>query len=309
MLNSHTHVCLAGNCQVNALEAWMKLNLPTAKINTLPPYHLISCNSEIEEWLHQCSQADYVFAVPIKEGYRNFNMLGSSVFQSMFGQKLSFYPNLYSDAFFPFFGYAKTISGETITYSSCPGNPYGDYHDFLAMALFASKLSWGKIQRLRLKLACMQATYISDNAIRSLNELQQRMEAMNSCLAGQEIPIVNVCGYSFNHPNALLLNQLYFSIWIKILKGHASHFKPLANEPFASETQLPIPSFVFKALRRIDDSLETTLHRPASDFSYYEEMLKKSMTYYSKQQWIVDANLAHPKFKAARRFLRLGLAC
>jgi len=308
MSTSHTHICLAGNCQVETLESWMKLNMPSAKITTLAPYHLLNSNTEIEDWLQQCKSADYIMAIPIQEGYRNFEKLGSNVFRSMFGKRLYFYPNLYGEAFFPFFGYAKTASGDLITNSRYPGNPHGDYHDFLAMALSSSRLSWGKVQRLRLKLACRQTSYICSNANQSLNKLQQRMKDMNSCLAGQSIPLANFCGYSFNHPNSLLLNQLYCSIWINIFKGHPSRFKPLSNEPFECGNQLPIPSFVVNALRRLDSSLESKLHRPVSEFNHYEEMLKKCMGYYAKQQWIAEANQHHPKFKAARKFLRFGLA-
>jgi hypothetical protein len=308
MPSNKLHICLAGNCQVEALEAWIKLNLPTATLTTLAPYHLLTSHTEIEDWLQQCKSADHILAIPLQEGYREFEQLGSNSFRSMFGNKLYFYPNLYSDAFFPFFGYAKTTSGELITDSIYPGNPHGDYHDFLAMALFASKLPWGRAQRLRLKIASLQTKYICFNANLSLSELQKRMRNMNSCLAGQTIPVASFYGYSFNHPNALLLNQLYQSIWINILKGHPSDFKPLTYEPFSCGTQLPIPSFVVNALRKLDDSLDLPLHRPASEFSQYEEMLKKCMGYYAKQSWIIEANQGHPKFKAARNFLRLGLA-
>jgi len=308
MSTSPKHVCLAGNCQVEALEAWIKLNLPTTKVTTLAPYHSLTSNTEIEDWLQQCQTAEHIIAMPIQEGYRNFEKLGSNLFQSMFGNKLHFYPNLYSDAFFPFFGYGKTTDGKTITNSRYPGNPYGDYHDFISMALFASQLPWGKVQRLRLKLATLQTSYICSNAKRSHNELQKRMKDMNSCLVGQYIPLVNYCGFSFNHPNSMLLNQLYCSIWANIFKLQPSHFTPLAYEPFACGTQLPIPSFVVDALKKNEFSLDTVLPRSVSEFGEYEEMLKKCMIYYSKLQWIAEANQDHPKFKAARKFLRLGLA-
>jgi hypothetical protein len=69
------------------------------------------------------------------------------------------------------------------------------------MSLFASSLSWVKIQRLQLVIACLRTNYISANANRSLNELQLRMNAKNSCLVGQDLAMENFCGYSFNHPS------------------------------------------------------------------------------------------------------------
>jgi len=60
MSTSHKHICLAGNCQVEALEAWIKLNLPAAKLTKLAPYHLLTNNAEIEIWLQQCQSADYI---------------------------------------------------------------------------------------------------------------------------------------------------------------------------------------------------------------------------------------------------------
>ncbi|MFO0057717.1 MAG: WcbI family polysaccharide biosynthesis putative acetyltransferase [Cyanobacteriota bacterium] len=299
-------ICLAGNCQVETISAWLQLNLPSASIQTLPPYHLLTSDKEVEDWLHCCDSADLVLAMPVKTGYRNLAAMGSDHFKQRIGQRLHFFPNLHSDAFFPFFGYAKNQDGATLTHAQYPANPHGDYHDFLAMAIADSKIKWGRIQRFRLRLAAnVQTSLIAENARSSISELRRRIVEMKSPLQYEQISLDCFCGYTFNHPSVKLLNLLYSSLWATILKGPPEEFRPLQYEPFASGTVLPTIDFVFKALHRIDPSLErATLSRPVESFASYEETLKKAMNVYAGDDSVVRMNRQHPKFKAAKTFLR-----
>ncbi|MEB3301468.1 MAG: WcbI family polysaccharide biosynthesis putative acetyltransferase, partial [Cyanobacteriota bacterium] len=106
-MKSNLHVAIAGNCQVEVLASWLKQSLPDAHVETLAPYHLLQSNQQVEDWLTSCDSADVVLAMPVKTGFRNFDSLGIEIFKMRMGGRLHCFPNLHSDAFFPFFGYAK----------------------------------------------------------------------------------------------------------------------------------------------------------------------------------------------------------
>lgn len=298
-------ICLAGNCQVQVLDSWLRLNLPTAHIVTLTPYHLLVSNAEVEDWLKSCDGADHVLAMPVRNGYGDLTLLGTDIFKERIGQKLQFFPNLHCDAFFPFFGYAKNWTGETITHQQYPANPHGDYHDFLAMAIADSRIKWGRVQRLRLQVAAKtQGLLIVKNAKQSIAELSRRAAEMQSTLANEHFSLSSLCGYTFNHPSARLLNILYASIWSNVLHGERHLFKPIEHEPFARSTALPVVGFIVRALQKVDPSLDSTsLARSIYGFEGYEELLKKTIKSYQAEGEIVDMNRSHPKFKLAKRFI------
>jgi len=302
MIRSNLHIGLAGNCQVIALQAWLKSNLPEARLSLLPPYHMLSSAATVEDWLARCADADVVLAMPIRDGYKNISILGSTRFKEHFTTRLHFYPNLYSDSFFPFFGYAKSANGSSITVAEAPGSPHGDYHDFLAMAIHHSTIPWGRVMRFRLELATRNQRSILTNANRSLNTMKCRLSEMRSSLDGSELQMMDFLGYTFNHPASPLLNKLYMSIWTKILAAEPQDFRPLQGEPFGSYA-LPVPAFIYKA---IAGNPTAKTHARVADRDTYEEELKRAMRYYQKLEgaWIAAANRSHPKFQAAKRFLR-----
>lgn len=279
-----------------------------ACLEQLPPYHLLNSENQLEDWLHCCDSADLILAMPVRAGYRNFRNIGTDLFRERMGQRLHLVPNLYSDAFFPFFGYAKNQDGLTLTHAEYPANPHGDYHDFLAMAIADSPIPWGRVQRTRLLLAAnYQGGLIAGLARKSLDELRRRVVEMNSSLKGETLLMEYLCGYAFNHPPARLLNVLYASIWSKILKLNSLDFQPIEGEPFADGTILPVPDFVLRSLFRVDPALEiASFPRPIDPFCSYDEMLRKAMRFYGGAEEIVRMNRHHPKFKAAKCFLRFA---
>jgi hypothetical protein len=177
------------------------------------------------------------------------------------------------------------------------------------MAFARSRIPWGRIQRLRLQLAAStQGSEIINMATASTQNLGQRITEMRSTLDGERIPLSFLCGYTFNHPRARLLNLLYSSIWSKIFKGHPRDFRPIEGEPFVTSTVLPVMDFVVNSLNSIDPLLSSTdVQQGSLAFSSYEEVLKKSMRFYRDHSTIVKLNKYHPKLMAAKRFLNYGL--
>jgi hypothetical protein len=119
-LRTDLKICLAGNCQVQVLESWLRLNLPTAHIVTLTPYHLLVSNAEVEEWLKSCDGADHVLAMPVRNGYGDLTLLGTDIFKERIGQKLQFFPNLHCDAFFPFLAMRRIGMGKRLPINNIP---------------------------------------------------------------------------------------------------------------------------------------------------------------------------------------------
>jgi hypothetical protein len=225
--------------------------IPDCKIILLNPYHLITSNAQVDHWIESCRIADFVLAMPVKNRYRDMKSIGTEVFRRRIGCPIHFIPNLYCDAFFPFFGYARCRDQTVLTTTDYGDSPHGDYHDFLAMAIAASRIPWGRIQRARLAIACKQKATIVKNSEASLRELKHRLDQMNSVMRLDGIPLNCFMGHTFNHPSAAMLNELYSSIWAKILNYSPSSFTPVDGEPFANDGQLPVMDFIVEALQKV----------------------------------------------------------
>ncbi|WP_216902693.1 WcbI family polysaccharide biosynthesis putative acetyltransferase [Synechococcus sp. CCY 9618] len=300
---------LAGNCQVAALQQWLAKALPNVELVTLSAYHLIRDEGEISSWLSHADTSDLALMIPVKSGYRGFSNLGLEEFQRVLGARLICYPNLHSEIFFPFFGYAKTREGRTITNSEFGGDQYGDYHDFLAMALFSSSLKPWKLNRIRLRLAALNTALIGKLASNALRESDSRMKAISPYFDIMKTTIDAHFGFSFNHPNSTLLNELYKSIWCKVFRFSETSFMPLDFEPFGDSVPLPVPDFIAHRVRSIRGILATQPSSIARDFMSlpnYEERLFRSLRYYQNNEWVVSSNTRHPKFLRAKQFIRLG---
>lgn len=126
-------IAVAGNCQVSPLARWLQDSLPTSEVCSLTPYHLLNSSSEIDNWVQYACSADKVFMIPLRKDYFNFSGMSLDHMKALLGEKLFTYNNLHCEAFFPFWGYAKDSSGNTL--AGLQG-PYGDYQDFFAMALW-----------------------------------------------------------------------------------------------------------------------------------------------------------------------------
>jgi hypothetical protein len=83
-----TRIALAGNCQVKALESWLREALPSAEVLALAPYHLLRSEQETLEWIRYAKTADKVFMIPVKRGYFDFPGLSLEEMSVQVGSKL-----------------------------------------------------------------------------------------------------------------------------------------------------------------------------------------------------------------------------
>ena len=44
-------ICIAGNCQIQAISEWLEESFPFSQIKCLEPYHLIEHQSTIDNWM------------------------------------------------------------------------------------------------------------------------------------------------------------------------------------------------------------------------------------------------------------------
>ena len=73
---------------------------------------------------------------------------------------------------------------------------------------------------------------IALHAVESLAELERRELVASTRLSVADLPIISFAGFSFNHPNSLLLNSVFHSIWTGCL-GLPSR-EPLGNRGLRS---------------------------------------------------------------------------
>ena len=120
------------------MATWLAFNFPFCSIKTLKPYQLIETQSEIDAWIEEAKQADFVLMIPVSDSYRGFKF-GSNHVRTLLSEKTRFisYPSYHLEVFYPFFGYAKDEFGKTLRGEETTqlGHQYEDYHDFLAMTL------------------------------------------------------------------------------------------------------------------------------------------------------------------------------
>ena len=170
--------------------------MPDAHVETLAPYHLLQSNQQVEDWLNSCDSADVVLACRSKLVFATWILWALRSLSSVWGRTVAHFP----------------------------GNPHGDYHDFLAMAFARSRIPWGRIQRLRLQLAVsIQGSAIINMATASTHNLSHRITERRSILDCERIPLSFLCGYT---------------------KGHPRDFRPIEGEPFVTSTVLPVMVFV-----------------------------------------------------------------
>jgi len=181
--------------------------------------------------------------------------------------------------------------------------PFGDYCDFLAMAILNRSNMNQLIDRITTSNDEIISYSIIDNSISSINQLQKRLADTSASIDLSSMCWEYFAGYSFNHPCSALINVLYKSIWVNCLNQDPGGFKPLLIESFAKSFHLPIPRFVFDSISSHHPLTESNMTRQCQSHELYRVDLLKSIAYLTDNTWIVDANTSHPKYKLANQFL------
>jgi tetratricopeptide (TPR) repeat protein len=307
--------CIAGNCQSYPMAQWISESFPFSKVVTLPQYHHIQSQSQIDEWIDNAISSDFVFMIPVSESYRGFRF-GSGYISSLIEkERLILYPSLHLEVFFPFFSTALKHDGSQLAAADLgSGHQYGDYHDYLAMALSTKGQN---IQTRFFEKAKMigidtsfRSTVIMRIAIQSLNEFRRRYPDFIGLF---EDNITLGIFHAYNHPRGSTLNEVYKCIWENHLGLEKDLYYEYKSDPL-DRSKLPIPAFVSKLI------LSNSINVPwksdlVNGHSYvhesperYEHQLRASIGLYQDNPQIVAWNKSHTKLIAANHFLiELGI--
>ena len=309
--------CIAGNCQSQPLETWLNSSFPFCSINTLIPYHTIKDQSQIDTWIKEAIQADFVIMIPVGDSYEGFKF-GSNYVRSLLSEKSKFisYPSYHLEVFFPFFGYAKDSTGATLSAAKTSkfGHQYGDYHDFLAMALStkdkdAQTNFYNRIQETD-KSESFNSSTIIKLGMESFHEFEKRYPDYIQLIKSD---IRNGIAHTFNHPTGTVLNEIYKKIWTKDLGLNISDFLDFTQDPL-SGMKLPIPPFVSRTIlgkaintpwEVLSDTNSMCIHE---DINEYINKVKGCISYYKRNPDILEWNAKHKKLVSSDNFLHeLGI--
>lgn len=307
--------CIAGNCQSAPLEIWLKYSFPFCSIKKLQPYHLIETQSQIDTWVQDAKQADFVMMIPVADSYGGFKF-GSNYIESQLSNENQFilYPSYHLEVFYPFFGYAKNSVGATLrgVETNQLGHPYGDYHDFLAMVLSTKSHKakirfYEKIQEID-KDELFTSPTIVNLAIQSFNEFKRRYPEYIDIIKSE---IKSGITHTFNHPTGALLNKIYKKIWIKDFKLNENDFLDFTQDPL-STMKLPIPAFISRSIlnKTINTPWQTSteikyVHEESNE---YIKQLLKCISFYQANPEVLEWNIDNKKLESSNNFLNeLGI--
>ena len=313
--HSYPSFCIAGNCQSAPLEIWLKSNFPFCSIKKLEPYHLIETQSQIDKWIEDAKQADFVMMIPVADSYGGFQF-GSNYIRSQLSENTEFilYPSYHLEVFYPFFGYAKTGTGATLRgeETSHLGHPYGDYHDFLSMALSTksddAQRKFFKAIREIDRIKYFTSPTIINLAIQSFNEFERRYPDYIDLI---KFDIKRGITHTFNHPTGSLLNKIYKKIWLQDFRLSANDFLDFTQDPL-SRMRLPIPAFVSRTILGETQNIPWQAS-PGSNYVYensdkYISKILQCISFYQANPEVLEWNIESKKLASSNNFLNeLGI--
>lgn len=305
--------CIAGNCQVFPLKQWIRYSFPFSKIYVLTPYHLIQRQAEIDLWVDRAQSADFVMMIPVAESFRGFNF-GSESVRHLLHDNVRFisYPSFHLEIFYPFFGTLKSPHGNTLRGSeiSALGHNYGDYHDFLAIAL-SRRNTHCHVKFIDKIVEIHQANSFSSSviekiAITSFREFKSRYPDFIDIIRAD---IGNAIAHTYNHPAGRVLNRIYEIIWKNHIDPSGACFRSFVGDPFRV-VRLPIPSFVSKAILCStsqdipwDGNHEYAKNLVPEPIHEYVHNTVSSIAFYQSNPDILLDNASHRKLHSANEFL------
>ena len=94
-----TKICILGNCQAQHLESMLGIACPTIEVLKLDPVFMMN-EAHHEPLFDTLEKADMIFAQRISDEFK-FDWLSSSTIRATFGKKVTVWPNVYFDGYFP----------------------------------------------------------------------------------------------------------------------------------------------------------------------------------------------------------------
>ena len=213
-------ILVTGNCQSKPLAHIIECQLSRIsmdyEVTTWPELHLIK-ESDLPQHFDQLKEADVVLAMPVGENYRSMP-LGTSQVRERCKPECQFlvYPNLYFAGYYPHYGYLKDDHNRHITkatHTTTGSNPFGDYHDYLAISFYFTNLPpfHSVLEQFEAHLSSivgqLSDKYKSVLEV-SLNEIVKRDSACSFSVSQyiHDNYRASRLFHSFNHPSNSLLN-------------------------------------------------------------------------------------------------------
>jgi hypothetical protein len=195
------NICIAGNCQAQHMEMMLGVGNQDLSITRLPPVFLMKPD-EKDDVYARFAAADVIFMQRISNEY-GIDWIASSAVKDSFGDRVTIWPNIYFDGYFPGVQYVYLPNWGKLL------SPLGEYHFAQVRAAHAA----GQTAEEALNAFAGDALFEAapDPIAESLNRLRTRE-------ADVDVPISDVIEerharerqfYTPNHPvNALLARMI-----------------------------------------------------------------------------------------------------
>ena len=195
-----TKICILGNCQAQHLESMLAIACPDVEVLKIEPVFMMTAEHHATLY-DTLGKADFIFAQRISDEFK-LDWLASTTVKATFGSKVTVWPNVYFDGYFP---------GVTYIYLGGWGkllSPLVEYHfDQVAKAYKTGKSVDEAIQ-----------SYAGDSLFAtSPDPFDQSLQQLRSREAEADIKISDIIEqksasnrffYTPNHPTNELLGEL-----------------------------------------------------------------------------------------------------
>lgn len=113
-------ICIAGNCQAQHMEMMLGIGSPGVEVSRLPPVFMMT-DADKDRIYGEFQAADLVFMQRVSTEY-GIGWIASDEVRSTFGDKVTVWPNIYFDGYFPGVQYVYLAGWGKLL------SPLGEYH-------------------------------------------------------------------------------------------------------------------------------------------------------------------------------------
>lgn len=207
-----TKVCILGNCQAQHLETMLKMSRPDVEVLDLEPVFMMTAEHHAAVY-DKLGMADLIFAQRISNEFK-LDWLSSEHVRAAFGSKVTVWPNVYFDGYFPGVNYIYHGSWGKLL------SPLLEYHFEPLTAAFEAGLSVEQAIDRFAGEGLLAAT--PDPFGASLAQLHARESDVDVAISDHLALRIGRerCFYTPNHPTNELLGELLSRLLVHV--GQAS---------------------------------------------------------------------------------------
>ena len=231
-------VAVIGNCQAQAMQAWIATDAPSIEIILCGPSYMMG-EADREQLLGVYEAADYIFQQRVADDYP-VDYLRPSFMREHYRNKYVSWPNIYFDGYFPGIRYLYDLKGKVT-------GPISDYHFDFVLDGYKAGRPVEEIARIFQSEELL--TLHPESISRSLRNLADREEGLDARISDY---IARGLGgpqmfYAMNHPVDALLREM-----IERLIGFIGERRRLAQHtPFQyTLDEIELPAFPIIQERR-----------------------------------------------------------